>query len=181
MAKFVGTWEGEGATLSRTDTLLTLWCERPANRRVNVALEADASGCALSLLSPEARFCHRALSFRCNLPEYFREPLPEEASVCKWHLETSVCIAEAGIRGWRADLGEHLKIVCRKISCSCFWNGLHECGEARFCARRVFSSSMWWSPSVLAPCGTITMVCLLAGCFGEKPWFLGRCSGGLTW
>lgn len=97
MAKFVGTWEGEGATLSRTDTLLTLRCERLANRGVNVALEADASGCALSLLSPEARFCHRALSFRCNLPEYFREPLPEEASVCKWHLETSVCIAEAGI------------------------------------------------------------------------------------
>lgn len=130
-----------------------------------------------SCFSPEAIYCNRTLEFWRNLPEYFCEPLPEEASMCKQPLETGGSwIVDAGIQGWTAELGGHLKMVGWKIRRSCVWKSLREYGKARF-----FSSTVWWSPSILACCGTIMMGCLLVGCLGEKPWFLRRCSGGLTW
>lgn len=69
--------------------------------------------------------------------------------MCRQHIETRrSCAAEAGIRDWGAELGEHVKVICRKISPSRFWNSLHEWGEAGFCVRWAFPSGVWRSVPV---------------------------------
>lgn len=53
--------------------------------------------------------------------------------MCKQPLETGGSwIVNAGIQGWMAELGGHLKMVGWKIRRSCAWKSLQEYGKSRF-------------------------------------------------